>query len=340
MYKFQNLNQALIGMSEELMVRGRRRKTRGFDCVEMPYPVIICITNPSDRHVTIPERKWNKVLPFIESLWIALGVNDLDTIPGHYVKSLYNFSDDGKFWRGGYGTRIRAFTGNGSDYKVSDPMHRNVFSGGTVVTDQLKYVIESFKRDINTRQAIIEIGDPAKDCFGNNGVIKVTKDFPCTRSLHFQVNTEGAMDLVVDMRSNDILWGFSAVNVFNFTFIQEYVANIVGVPVGNYYHKADNLHYYENFRDKIEFFSNLNFDEYPGNPRFFYDSKIESLEDFDDLLLTLLHAEKEVRENKFVYKNLFKNDMFEDWYRVIQKYWGVGDPKIEFKNPHLQELWR
>lgn len=44
--------------------------------------------------------------------------------------------------------------------------------------DQFFYVIESFKRDPYTRQGIITIGDPPKDCFDIENKLKVTKDYP------------------------------------------------------------------------------------------------------------------------------------------------------------------
>jgi len=170
MYKFENLNTALIGMSKELIKNGKKRKTRGFNCVEIPHPVLICIENPSDRYVRIPERKWNKYLPFAESLWLLLGLNDLDVLPGRYVKNLYNFSDNGRTWRAGYGARIRAFTGLTGDYDVSNPKYRNAYFGSGGVTDQLKFVIETLKKDINSRQALITIHDPVKDNFDKTGV--------------------------------------------------------------------------------------------------------------------------------------------------------------------------
>jgi len=336
MYTFNNLNQALVGMSKELLKSGVTRKTRGFDCIEMPYPVMIQITNPSDRYVTIHERKWNKILPFIESLWLALGLNDLDTIPGNYVKNLYNFSDNGRTWRAGYGPRFRFYSGFMNDYDIPEREHGHIMAGISGVTDQFKYIIESFKRDINTRQAIISIADPAKDCFNIDGSLKETKDYPCTRSLHFQVNTYGKMDLIVDMRSNDILWGFSAVNTFNFTLIQEYIANIVGVPVGNYYLKADNFHFYENFRDKIESFAKYSTDAFMTGGRFFYKDKIESLEHLDSLLDTLFHYEKTLRENKQKYTIDTGNDLFNDWAKVI--YYHHTKKPVMFNNPYLNEL--
>ena len=82
-------------------------------------------------------------------------------------------------------------------------------------------------RDKNTRQAIINIGDTLKDTLDSNLNIKETKDCPCTRILHFMKHpSENKLNLTVYMRSNDILWGASAVNIFNFTLIQEYFAKL------------------------------------------------------------------------------------------------------------------
>lgn len=337
MYKFKNLNQALIGMSKELLKNGVQRKTRGFDCIELPEPVLICIENPSDHYINIPERKWNKILPFVESLWLALGLNDLDVLPGNYVKNLYNFSDNNRTWRSGYGPRLRFYSGFMNDYDISERKYGKITSGINGITDQFKYIIESFKRDINTRQAVISIADPSKDCFNTDGNLKQTKDYPCTRSLHFQLNTNGELDLIVDMRSNDILYGFSAINTFNFCLIQEYIANIVGVPVGKYYHKADNFHFYDNFRPNLELISQYDISAYPEQEKFFYKDKIQSLDHFDQLIETLFDYEKGLRIAKRDYRIDLDNDMFNDWAKVFYHYWTKN--KIEFKNPFLNHLF-
>lgn len=305
-------------MSKVILKNGVTRKTRGFECVEMPYPVTVCITNPVDRYVTVKERKWSKILPFAESLWLALGLNNLDSLPGNYVKNLYNFSDNGHTWRAGYGPRIRAFSGLSGDYNISDPEYRGVYAGYSGITDQLEFVIKSLLRDKNTRQALITIHDPAKDDF-DNSKLKKTKDQPCTRSIHFQVNTRGELDVIAHLRSNDLLWGFSAVNVFNFTFMQEYVANILGLPIGNYYHIADNFHYYKDFEDRIKEFAELNIEDFPtGEKKSYADmgSTFKSLEHFDESILKLYDYERSLRSGNLVPPS-FKNKMIQDWARVF-----------------------
>lgn len=336
MIKFGSLDQALIGLSKKLLNEGVIRKTRGFDCVEIPEPVLICIENPCNRYVTIERRKWNKFLPWIESLWLALGFNSLDVLPGKYVKSLYNFSDDGETWRAGYGPRIRYYSGHDTDYNIGSKDHSRVYSGSIVFIDQLEFVIETLKRDIGSRQALITIHDPAKDDFDKFGELKVTKDQPCTRSIQFMV-VDGKLDCTVHMRSNDLVWGFSAVNVFNFTLMQEYVANILGVPVGKYYHFANNLHYYKNFEDDIRYYAFLDERELPNPKPFYYKDALLSLKDFDCFLDTLLTFEQKISSGERNLSTDLGNDLINDWAMVMKLYW-TKDPQ-KFINPILNSVF-
>jgi len=246
---FTGINSALVELSSLLLTEGVWRKTPGFQsenssrCKELPFPIIVTIDNPQARHVTIPQRKWNRTLPYAESLWIALGSNDLDYLPGKYVNSLYRFSDDQRTWRAGYGPRIREFSNSTKQYDSSLPKDISSFE-----VDQLMYCVQLLKEEPNTRQALITIHDPIKDSI----VGLKTKDQPCTRSLHFMKDPEeNSLNMYVHMRSNDLLFGFSAINFFNFSWMQEYVADILGFEVGKYFHMVDNFHYYEDFEEKI-----------------------------------------------------------------------------------------
>jgi len=339
MNRFTNLDQALIGMSKNILEFGVWRQVRGFDCLEIPHPVMIEITNPTDRYITIPQRKWNKILPIAESLWMALGMNDLNSLPGRYVKSLYNFSDNGRTWRGGYGPRLRTFSGIGSDYDISNPAHRHIFSGHVKQVDQLRYVIKSLKRDINTRQAIIQFGDPVKDSFENSVDLKKTKDYPCSRTLQFMM-VDGKLNCTLYIRSNDILFGLSAVNITNFTIMQEYVANIVGVPVGMYYHIANNLHVYKEHLEKIRLFASLDPFEYERGLRFEYMDSFRSLHRFDRLCNNLYNWEQGMWRGEYPLEPMtFGHDMIDDWALCFLK---ANDPTntTRFTNPYLNNLWK
>lgn len=210
-FEFNSLSEAFCGLAKKLIDDGvwarRGKNAAGNTCLEFPGAVLIKIKNPANRYCFVPERKWNKTLGWVESLWIASGSNDL-TMPARYVKNLYSFSDDGKYMRAGYGPRIRRFGDNFNCYELADgkKMYRqygNNHSG--VGIDQLKFVIEKFKEDLGTREAVITIHDAMSDDFdmgAGGGALLVTKDTPCTRSIHFMV-VDGKMNCYVDMRSND-----------------------------------------------------------------------------------------------------------------------------------------
>lgn len=344
MYKFNNLNQALIGMSKELMNNGVSRKTRGFDCYELPTPVLICIENPTDRYINISERKWNKVFGFVESLWIASGTNHMKLV-GDYVQNMYTYSDDRQYMRAAYGPRIRAFQGFATDYKIDQPEHRNIFSGFVKTVDQLKFVVESLKRDINTRQALITIHDPVCDDFDENDNLKVTKDTPCCRTLQFMV-VDGKLDCTLTIRSNDLIYGFSAVNVFNFTLMQEYVSMMVGVPIGKYYHFVNNLHFYSDKLELVETLSKLNPDDYKSEfgvydyPIWVRDPKELTFEEFDNSITKLFHYEEYLRKTgkELFHFTEFLHPLFWDWARVFLNKWTIE--KHYFDNPYLNKLFK
>lgn len=331
MYKVENLNQALIKMSKVLVDEGVWRETRGMKCLEIPHPVLICIENPTDRYVTIQERKWNKVLPWMESLWIGLGRNDME-LPLRYVKNLSNYSDDGLFMRAGYGPRIRCFNGSCMDYQCNSNIGKGV--------DQLRYVIMSLQRDPNTRQASMTIHDPIKDDFAMDGSLKITKDTPCTRTIQFMI-VDGKLDCTVTMRSNDILWGFSAVNVFNFTFMQEYVATILGLNVGKYYHFVNNFHVYDDKYEIIEKISKLKEEDYPSKFGVWQYSSLKenmfhSLNGLDKCFEEVRDAELSIVSGE-KYK-VPSHALGKDWVSVFSKYWDK-ELNVEFYNPYLNELY-
>ena len=310
---YTGINSFLIGASKLLVEEGVKRETRGSVCYELPEPAMFKITNPMAREVTIPERNWFKTLPYAESLWIASGRNDMAYIL-HYLPRMADFSDDGRYMRGGYGPRYRDYNGESDDYRIESI---NVRQSGSV--DQLSYVVECFKADNETRRAVMSFGDPIKDDFDDNGGLKETKDIPCTRELHFMKQSgKNKLDLTVRMRSNDLIWGASAVNIFNYTFMQEYVAAILGLEVGNYYHIVDNLHFYDRHIDLVKFLSELReWDEETVT----YAITFHTLNEFDKLITKLSTEEKLMRTNMRCYSQTeFEDPFFEHWYDILYKY--------------------
>jgi hypothetical protein len=72
----------------------------------------------------------------------------------------------------------------------------------------------------------------------------------------------GKLNAITHMRSNDALWGF-CYDTWLFQFLQESMASMLSVGLGNYYHFAGSMHYYEQRHKKIQ--SILNNDEETWN---------------------------------------------------------------------------
>lgn len=311
--EFEGINSFLIGTSRLLLEEGVKREVRNSICYELPEPYMFKIKNPYARHITIPQRSWFKTLAYAESLWIASGRNDIAYIT-HYLPRMKDYSDDGKTMRGGYGPRLRHFNGSIADYDVSEYRKSNYGE-----TDQFRYVCDCFREDSNTRRAIITIGDPVKDCFESNGELKHTKDIPCTRTLHFMKdNNSDKLNLIVSMRSNDFIYGASGVNIFNYTFMQEYFASMLGLEVGYYIHIANNMHYYELHSRLVSSLASLSDVEDEGTP---YNTTFRSLEQFDNLLSQLVFQETMMRLSWNDYKPYhFEDAFFDNWYSVLYRY--------------------
>lgn len=359
-FKFKSLNSALIGLCRGLITDGVYRYLKGTRCLEFPKPVLIEISNPCARFVTLKERKWNPVLGFAESLWLAKGLNDISDLPGFYANNLFSFSDDGRTMRAGYGPRIRFYNGEVEDYNVSvETLHLK--KRKTPYVDQLQFAIDSLILDPNSRQSIISIGDPMKDCF------KKTKDYPCTRTLQFIRNHEGELDMLVHIRSNDLIWGFSAVNVFNFTLMQEYVSYILGIPIGSYYHVATNLHVYERhlaLMEKLASQSLSKEEEEESNfkyPRPNYSLTLDAVDGIFNQLVSFelsvrgfipnyqdelaMNADiQSIKEEHAKLANL--PSMFRDWALSFLRYWSIRCPQLKqvttqnFAHPLLQRSFQ
>lgn len=334
---YQGINSCLVDLCQQLKANGVKRATRGFNCIELPEPVLLKIENPTARWITLPERKWNPTLPYVESLWIASGSNDLAFIQ-HYLTSMGEFSDDGLSIRAAYGPRLRFYNG-----KFTDQWHSvHSTTSPATTTDQFAYLEQLLTTEPTSRRGLLTIGNPLKDqLIPNTSNLKKTKDYPCTSSLHFYLNNEKALDLVVHMRSNDLIWGLSAVNVFNFTFIQEYFAAILKVPLGHYYHCVNNLHYYEHHQNKVDALANYDPSEVE-NRSYEYKKTFLSLEEFDGCIQCLLKEENEYRacgsssaSNRIPDFNQ-EDSFFRDWAKVL--YAKNAKQSLSYDNPILTDL--
>jgi len=125
---------------------------------------------------------------------------------------------------------------------------------------------------------------------------------------------DGKLDMHVNMRSNDILWGL-CLDVPAFCFAQEIMAYWLGLPVGRYFHHAASLHYYKEFEEQL--FDYVKGDNYENN---------ETLPKWDvsfartrDALSWFWKQEKLIRKNQLY--NLSNYDVIDSYLEKLKLYW-------------------
>ena len=137
---------------------------------------------------------------------------------------------------------ISKYSGMWSTLTNPDSNEVNSNYGNLVINDeQFSWVIESLKKDLNSRQAIMFFNQPKFQFEGN-------KDFVCTMYANFFVRNNTLM-MKLQMRSNDIFYGLTFDAPF-FSFLMQSVYKILvkdypELKLGYYFHYADNLHFYE-----------------------------------------------------------------------------------------------
>ena len=190
------------------------QESRNGTTYEANEPVTTFYVRPWERVCLIEERDANPFFHFIESLWMLSGSNELDPLT-YYVKSMSDFSDDGKTLWGAYGWRWSKYFNK----------------------DQLAIIIQLLKTNPDDRRAVLQMWDPIGD------LAKEGKDVPCNTNIYFKVR-KGRLNMTVCCRSNDMLWGTYGANVVHMSILQEYVATMIGVEIGAYRQVSDSFHVY------------------------------------------------------------------------------------------------
>lgn len=180
-------------------------------------------SKPLERVIFWPERDANPFFHLYESLWMLMGRDDVAPLV-RYVKNSANYSDDGIVFHGAYGYRWRK----------------------AFLHDQLQIIAERLTNDKDDRRCILQMWDTRHDLGFNS------KDLPCNVMATFQRDKNGALDLTVFCRSNDIIWGAYGANAVQFATLLEYMALWIGCPVGIYTQISINWHGYLDTLEKVK----------------------------------------------------------------------------------------
>lgn len=217
----RNAHSILPEALYQMKYHGERRGSRNGPVMKFPMPATIHYKNPLERVVFWVERDCNPFFHFCESLWMLAGRNDVAFLSG-IVARMSEYSDDGETFHGAYGHRWR------NHFEI----------------DQLDMVAKTLQANPDDRRCVVQMWDAHTD-LGRSG-----KDFPCNTQVIFAVNN-GALDMSVFNRSNDMVWGALGANTVHFSFLQEYMACRIGVSVGGYWQVSNNMHLYTEQHEEL-----------------------------------------------------------------------------------------
>lgn len=210
----RNITDALFDVLEDIDKCGQVVAARGGEQREI-VGSLVTIERPRERVLTVPHRNNNIFAQVAETMWVLAGRDDLKFL-GRYLPRAVEFSDDGETWRAAYGPRLRAW-----DSRV----------------DQLAAVRDRLIEDRYTKRAVAVLFDPARD-------YAETLDVPCNNWLHF-LQRDSTLQLNVAVRANDAIWGFSGINVFEWSVLHELMATSLGWEVGRMSWFTGTMHIYE-----------------------------------------------------------------------------------------------
>ena len=181
-----------------------------FDGTKALFNVGFYLENPLETTINTPYRKWSPRYAQREWDWYMSGNPNAEEISKHAPIWKKMMDENGNV-RSNYGWQWRR---NNQIYKVI-----------AMLTDKK-----------NTRKAVISIYDGKE-------IDTYEYDTPCTYAVQFTILND-KLNMSVLMRSNDLWYGFCN-DQYCFAKLQEYVAGILDIEVGWYYHYAHNLHVYK-----------------------------------------------------------------------------------------------
>lgn len=208
-----SVNEALSKGLNLMSEHGEEISSRNGMTLEVPAPVATVYHQPANRVLISSARDANPFFHLMEALWIIAGREDVAFL-NEFNKRMVEYSDNGETFNAPYGYRVRNHFG----------------------MDQIDLVIDTLFRDPNSRQAVLQIWDPAD-------LGRSTKDKACNMQVVFRVR-KGKLDMTVNNRSNDMIWGAYGANVVQFSMLQEYVAAHLDLPMGTYTQVSNSFHVY------------------------------------------------------------------------------------------------
>tara|TARA_B100000287_G_scaffold429773_1_gene483733 strand:+ start:16 stop:864 length:849 start_codon:yes stop_codon:yes gene_type:complete len=229
MNEFDNLHDCFQSELQALTYFGKDVNSNGSKQTELLFRSL-ALRDPRKLSIDHPSRKFNPGYSVLEFLWY---------LSGH--RKTNNIGKCANIW-----------------LKIQDEVNEVESNYGTyILGKQWDWILNELATDRDSRRATIVIHQPYHKTKNPN-------DLPCTQYLQFFIR-ENKLHLGVNMRSNDIIFGFCN-DIFNFAlfqqlmlndlneFIEQHCTDTKKVELGTYYHHAGSLHLYDmhyDMRDNI-----------------------------------------------------------------------------------------
>lgn len=233
-----SFSEAYLDVTKHLVKNGKLEKSRNGGVIEL-LNFKTTITNPINRCVMGNDRNINIFFLLFEALWIWSGRKDVESLM-MFNSNMKNYSDNGVTFHAPYGFRLRNY-GVIPDNEYFNQNNREQsrvieVNNGIYNFDQIEEIIKMLNEDSQDRRAVASIWNPYLD------LNYKCKDIPCNDMLMFKIR-DNKLHLTIQNRSNDLHWGLPT-NVFQFSFMLELMALILGVEVGTQTHNSQSLHAY------------------------------------------------------------------------------------------------
>jgi len=262
--KYEDVNEAFIGLVKGIdsgEIPTVKTTSRNGNVLQIEEPVTITYEFPLRRVLFNREMDHNPFFFLYQSLWMLAGRNDVESL-AYYNSGMREFSDDGETFNGAYGWRWR-------NWKI--PTEEITSEGETYEewesVDQLERIVNHLKEKPDSRRAVLEMWsvhsdlnriDTSKDvCCNTHTYFSIRKQWVTDKENKDWVNPISYLDMTICNRSNDLIWGTLGANVVHFSFLQEYIANRLGINVGRYNQFSNNLHVYEKNWEPEKWLNNL-----------------------------------------------------------------------------------
>ena len=273
-----------LDLVEEVLERGTRKENRtGVDTISafnINYSIDMKDGFPL---LTTKEISWKNIV--VENLWFLSGDLHIGLLKKHGCKFWDHWADDDGFVPSAYGNFWRKF-----------PVH-----GEPDYSDQVKYVLETIRKNPNSRRMVISAWAP--------GNAQTSKLPPCHLLFIFNVqyDKDGEPRLCVHLtqRSCDVALGVPY-NIAGYSFLLYLFAHLTGMKPGIFGHTLVDAHIYTKKTDgSMEEYDHIpglreQLNRNPGKlPNLVVDQGITTLDD----VMGLLDADTDTILSKFKLEN-------------------------------------